>query len=306
MTTTPKSLLILAAKGLLCGLVYAVGTILTGMLAAALHISLPDLTPPGVSQAEALRGFVLSSAFMGLALTPLAYGLRGGRIARWLSLAFLPFICLAVNAVIEILIFTTMLTRPSAPSFVASFILPTLLFGAGLAYLAKGEPGTPKFSQQAKAFFSTHHAGAWTGRLLLAILAFPVIYFIFGAMVAPLVVPAYRAGIAGLVLPPLSTIMPIQLVRSTFFLLASLPFLILWKGRRGSLILALGLAHCYLVGFFGLLQASFLPQVLRVAHSLEIAADSFVYAAALVFLLLPRPGENPLAASVHTAPMFPS
>lgn len=306
MTTTPKSILILAAKGMLCGLIFVVGTILAGMFAAAVHISIPHLTPPGISEAEALRGFLIASALMGLALTPLAYGIRGGRIARWLALAFLPFICLAVNAVIEILIFTTMLSRPSAPSFVASFILPTLLFGAGLAFLAKSEPGAPSFSQQAKALFSTHSAGAWAWRLLLAILAFPLIYFTFGAMVAPLVVPAYRAGIAGLVLPPLSTIMPIQLVRSTFFLLASLPFLIMWKGKRGSLIFALGLAHCYLVGLFGLLQASFLPQVLRIAHSLEIAADSFVYAAVLVFLLIPRLSENSVPAPAHAAPMFPS
>jgi hypothetical protein len=306
MTTTPKSLAVLATKGIFCGLVYVMGTILTGMLAAALRLSIPNLTPPGISQAEALRGFVLASALLGLAMTPLARGVHGGRIERWLSLAFLPFICLAVNAVIEILIFTTMLTRPSAPSFVASFVLPTLLFGASLAFLAKSEPGTPKFSQQTRVFFSTHSAGAWVWRLLLAILAFPVIYFVFGAMVAPFVVPAYRAGVAGLVLPPLSAIMPMQLVRSTLFLLASLPFLIMWKGGHRSLILSLGLAHCYLVGLFGLLQASFLPQVLRLAHSVEIAADSFAYATVLVFLFFSRPSQNSVPVPVHTAPLFPS
>ena len=306
MTTTSKSMSLLAAKGLLCGLIYVLGTILAGRLAAAFHVSFPDLTPPGISQAAALRGFVLSSALMGLALTPLAYGIHGRRIVRWFALAFLPFICLAVNAVIEILIFTTMLSRLSAPSFVVSFLLPTLLFGAGLAFLVRGEPDAAKFSEQAETFFSTRTAGSWAWRLLLAIPTFPIVYFVFGAMVAPLVVPAYRAGIAGLVLPPLSTIMPIQLVRSTFFLLASLPFLILWKGSRGSLIFSLGLAHCYLVGLFGLLQASFLPQVLRIAHSLEIAADSFAYAAFLVILLLPRPNEIPAPAPAHTAAMFPS
>jgi hypothetical protein len=120
-------------------------------------------------------------------------------------------------------------------------------------------------------------------------------------MIAPIVVPTYRAGIAGLVLPPLSTIMLVQLVRSPLFLLASLPFLILWKGKRGSLIFSLGLAHWFTVGLFGLLQAHQFSMTLRIAHSLEICADSFAYAALLVLLLSPRAATKPA-----TAPMFPS
>jgi hypothetical protein len=73
--------------------------------------------------------------------------------------------------------------------------------------------------------------------------------------------------IAGLVLPPLSVIMPVQILRSTLFLLASLSSLILWRGRRGALVAALGLAHRFLFGAFGLLQSSFLSQVLRIAHT---------------------------------------
>jgi hypothetical protein len=44
---------------------------------------------------------------------------------------------------------------------------------------------------------------------------------------------------------------------------------------------------------------------MRIAHSLEIGADSFAYAVALVFLLLPRVRENPVPSSAHAAPMFP-
>jgi hypothetical protein len=55
-----------------------------------------------------------------------------------------------------------------------------------------------------------------------------------------------------------------------------------------QLILALGLTHWMLVGLFGLLQVAWLPTILRVAHSLEIGADSFACSAALVFLLRPQ------------------
>jgi hypothetical protein len=43
-----------------------------------------------------------------------------------------------------------------------------------------------------------------------------------------------------------------------------------------------------MVGLYGLSQASFMPPVLRVLHSLEIAADSFVYALVVVWLVFPR------------------
>ena len=146
---------------------------------------------------------------------------------------------------------------------------------------------------------------AWLLLIPAAILAFPLVYFIFGAMVAPIVVPTYRAGIAGLVLPPLSIILSVQLVRSTLFLFASLPFLILWKGKRGSLIFSLGLTHWFTVGLFGLLQAHQFSRTLRIAHSLEIGADSFAYAALLVLLLSPRPVTKHVKAPI-AAPMFPS
>ena len=101
-----------------------------------------------------------------------------------------------------------------------------------MSFLApRDDAQAPTASQRLVNFFSAQSPPAWLWRIPAAILAFPLAYFIFGAMIAPIVVPTYRAGIAGLVLPPLSTILPVQLVRSTLFLLASLPFLILWKGK---------------------------------------------------------------------------
>jgi hypothetical protein len=115
-----------------------------------------------------------------------------------------------------------------------------------------------------------------------------VIYFLFGLCVAPFVIPIYEAGVIGLRLPPLDVIMRTQLLRSFLFLASSLPVILLWSGSRRRLILALGWAHTAMVGLYGLSQASFMPPVLRVLHSFEIAADSFVYAFILVWLFFPR------------------
>jgi hypothetical protein len=121
------------------------------------------------------------------------------------------------------------------------------------------------------------------------VLAFPVAYFTFGAMVAPIVVPYYKGGgPIGLVIPPLAVILRTVLVRSSIFLVASLPAVLLWIGSRRGLIGALGLAHAVLVGIFGLAQTHLMPPILRITHGTEITADSFAYAAVLVWLFARR------------------
>jgi hypothetical protein len=78
--------------------VYVAATTATGIFVTAIHLSVPNLSSHGVSQAQAMRAFVLASASLGLARTPLAAGIGGKCISRWLVLSFLPFICLGANA----------------------------------------------------------------------------------------------------------------------------------------------------------------------------------------------------------------
>ncbi len=153
----------------------------------------------------------------------------------------------------------------------------------------------------------THAAGlphrswlAWIPRVAAIWLAWPFIYFFFGSCVAPIVVPYYNAGIAGLRIPALSTILAVQLVRSVIFLAASLRFIALWKGSRRGLWFALGMAHAFTVGFYGLVGATFLPMVLRVAHSVEITGDSFAYAGLLVLLFTAPAASGPAPATSLT------
>jgi len=56
----------------------------------------------------------------------------------------------------------------------------------------------------------------------------------------------------------------------------------------GRLALALGATLFVLVGLLGLIPAYWMPLGLRLIHGVEILADSFVYALALVLLLAPR------------------
>ena len=139
----------------------------------------------------------------------------------------------------------------------------------------------------------------------MALLAFPVIYGVFGMLlmaVAPWLLDYYRSGSGHLTLPPPFLIVAVVLLRSLLFLLSALPLLVTWTGSRRALVLRLGSAYWVLVGLFGLIQASWLPVGLRVGHSLEILADSFVYAWALVVLLVPA-RENREVALASNAPL---
>jgi hypothetical protein len=289
-------------KAAVAGLVYVLGAVLFGVLAAAMHFPLPDLNPPGTNTTAAFRLFAVASVLIGIALLPLTVGTKSTRGLRAFALFFLMFLCFGVNSVIELRIFSTYFVQGGALAVAISMVLPSLLCAFALSYLL---PSPPAGYGQSLGFHS-HSAMSWVLRVVLAVLAFPAIYFVFGAMVGPFVVDFYRSGASPLVLPPLSVILPTQVLRSAMFLLASAPFLFFWTRSRGALIVALGLAHSYLVGLFGLLQVTWMPPVLRIAHSLEITADSFAYAAVLVFLFVPRHRDTTVSTPAHVASLFPS
>jgi hypothetical protein len=128
----------------------------------------------------------------------------------------------------------------------------------------------------------------WWWRAVLAWLAFPVIYFFFGALIYPMVRDLYEAPDSGLVLPGGDVVLRTVLLRSLLFLLVTIPILRSWTRSRLGLTVALGIAFTATVGLVGLVQAHWWPISMRIAHSVEICADSFVYAWILVALLAPR------------------
>ena len=126
---------------------------------------------------------------------------------------------------------------------------------------------------------------AWAWRLLMAFCAFPLVYFGFGSLIAPLVLDYYRQGIAELAIPGMDRLIPVLLLRSLLFLLVCLPVLITWQQSHWRLFVTLGLVLFMLGGGVNLLEVYWLPPILRVVHSLEILADELVYAGAMVLLL---------------------
>lgn len=264
-----------------CAVAYFAGVIAGAAVTSAMGAALPAVPPPADPGRVALFT-VLASVVLGAGMAPLASGLAVGVQARWAILAGFLYVCLGLNTAIESAIFTAL---GGTGGMLIFNVFAALGLGAALAVLFRARQGLEPWGQAWRRFRGQFTAAQWATRVAAAWLAFPVIYLLFGSLIAPFVVESYRAGQHGLVLPPMTRIVPVQLLRSALFLAASVPVLVAWRGTRVGLVLALGAAHFVVDGLSGMLQAYWLPAGMRVAHSAEILADSLAYAAALVVLL---------------------
>lgn len=294
---SPRDILVYVGKLVASGIAFLVGTAVTVAILMPFHLHSLAL-PAGASAGKSELRQILLCPLLALGLAPLAAGLSGRYRARWRAIAFLVFITLGVNTTIEAKFFTTSYAHGGELFVILMYAGAAAVFAAMVVGLFHPGNPTPALKVHRGPF-------GWTWRILLAVVAFPVIYFLFGMAVSPFVLAQYRAGVAGLVLPGLRVILPVEFVRSVLFLLASLPAISLWARSRWGLVLALGWAHAVTNGLYGLLSAYWLPTVLRVSHSIEITFDSFVYALVIVMLFKTRMDsaarEAPTAGAVRSA-----
>jgi len=89
-------------------------------------------------------------------------------------------------------------------------------------------------------------------------------------------------------MPSQTEVLLVLTIRSVLFLLACLPVIIAWQKSRWNLFLSLGFGMFMLVGLLYMLVADYMPLAIRIPHTLEILADSFVHAGLLVWLLTKR------------------
>jgi hypothetical protein len=263
----------------LASAVYVLAQELSTSVLAATPLELPQVSLLRMPAGQRLAWRLVSALILAVGLIPVARRLAGRPAARWLVLATFLYLLHTVNTVLETTIFTSL---GGQGYVVAAGLLPALLGAAVLVAVRPVGDASPGLADGPAG-----SGLAW--RLGLCWLAWPFIYFACGAAIAPLVIRAYSAEGGGLKLPHASTLLAVQAIRSTLFLLPSLAVMEMWAGTRLGLWLALGWAHWALVGLSGLVMPTeFFSATLRLVHSLEIGADSFAYAGVLVALLAPR------------------
>ncbi len=271
-----------AWKSLLCAIAYSVGLVMSRIIFHSLRYVLPRMP----EQADELvAGFYLlaGSVILAAGLAPLASRLKGAYRFRWAILTAFIFINFGISNPIEDSIYSS---TEGTLLMIPVLLLPCILLAGILTLLFKPSKQDKTAIETVTKFFKGRTLGKWVGYFLAAIAAFPIVYFIFGIIVSPIVIEYYRQGTADLVLPDTGLILSVQILRSLLFLLASLPVLILWSGTRLQRIVLLGIAFFVLAATFEIVMAYELPAVLRITHSIEILADSMVYAWLLVKLLV--------------------
>lgn len=281
-----KQLLVNFGKLILCGLAYYVGLIFGGMVASFLQLSQPPM-PEGADQASLAIAMLLVSPILALALALIARNIAGGWLARTIILSVLTYVAYTLNTVLDASLYVTAYASTSAFTTISA-IVPSLFCGGAVALLFPPIDKGQSFFAAWKAYFSQRATGQWLWRLLLAIVAFMPIYIFFGLLVNPITGDYYRQNMYGLQAASWEQILPVQFLRSLLFMLACFPVFIAWQKSVRSLFLSLGSTLFILVGLVYMLIGSWLPLSVRIPHSIEILADSFVYAGALTWLLAGR------------------
>ena len=244
-----------------------------------------------------VQGYVTVSFAIGTVVTAILYGLTLfylntnlplGRRARFL-ITWLALYCIQMlMPVLEGIFFSTQFEGAPELIFGALIFGWILVLPAALAGVILFNPvEIHSFTEIKREYFSRISRTQFVGRFIVASALWMVIYFIFGAIVAPYVLPYYTEGGVGyeLVLPELQVILGLQLIRGFILVLLILPLVIStnldWK--RLAVIIA---ALLYIGGAIAVfLISDQFPLMLRLMHGIEMFADAAFAGLAIAYLL---------------------
>jgi hypothetical protein len=109
----------------------------------AIHNHVAEFDPHGTDVSAAFRIFAFTAALIGITLPPLTVYTNSSRLIRALALFLLLFICLSVNSVVEVTIFSTFFIDGGALAVVISMIVPSLFCAFRLSYSLPFPPANP-------------------------------------------------------------------------------------------------------------------------------------------------------------------
>ena len=263
----------------LCGIAFFIGMALGGVLLTALGLQAPEM-PVGTDANTVALWFLMGSIVLAFFLSFVARNLMLKGLERWLVLFALSWGVGAVGMVLESFFFMETGAVSSVESTIftmLNFLLPSaFLSGVVVLFFYPDE-----MTHQGWLSLS---ARDWSWRLSLALLAYPMTYFIFGLLVEPLVTEYYTQGMYELTAPTWGQLIPLQLVRSALFLVVCLPVIRWWYGSSRRLWLALGSSFFVLKAFMAVITAYWFPWQIRLFHGLELLADAMIYTGILVSL----------------------
>lgn len=238
-----------------------------------------------VSVTFAVSSFIAGMLFalvLGYAFSRVPFRLSVRIAAAWLAL----FIIEMFSNLVEGYFFTTQI--PTVPLFLAATMLALMI--TFIQALFVGVLFTPKeplrsLTTETKGYFAQRPWHSWFWRIALCSVVYFPIYFTFGAIISPVVLPYYASPSYGLRIPSFEVMVPLEFLRGFLYVIALLPLLVALRIRRRSLY-ALIASILYVIGAVGpFLVDETLPILLRTVHGFEILGDCLVFGAAIVYLL---------------------
>jgi hypothetical protein len=220
--------------------------------------------------------FLLNGAILTAFLAWLVPQIRLGRwsltLLVWLELLVIE----SLNNYVEAYFFTNRYSNPAVLMQSVALAVLTSAISATAAALLLGY-GISGITASLKEHLSTRTRSAWIFRIAVGSIAYYPIYFFFGLLIIPFVLPYYNDPSFGLRIPSFAVIIPVELFRGFVYTLVLLPLLATVFGGRTTKFIALAAMLYIPGGLIALLGNAGLPAPIIPFHGIEILADSIVY-----------------------------
>jgi hypothetical protein len=204
----------------------------------------------------------------------------GLTILLWMNL----FVVGSFSNMLEGYFFTNVFDSFSTFAMGAAVMLAsTGIQAAALGYLLR--PGERSLRACFDEYMGKRSGGDWLKRLAAGTLTYFPVYFFFGMLISPFVMPYYSDPSLGLVIPSFSVIIPLEILRGLMYVAVLLPIVACLEGEARSSSLALACMLFIPGALLPLLGDQGLPAPIIPFHLAEILADSAVYGYLLAHLL---------------------
>ena len=225
-------------------------------------------------------GYLLLSVYIVWVQSWTRLGFPGLAFVLWLNL----FVVGSFSNMVEGYFFTRVFE--SGTAFLMG-VLAMLCFSgvqAGLASIIH-EKGEKRLRSNLVEYLTDTNALGLLKRVTMGTLSYFPIYFFFGMLVSPFVLPYYSDPSLGLIVPPFTLIIPVEILRGFLYVATLIPLAVsLGSDRRTNAVAFAGML--FIVGaFIPLLGDQGLPPQIIPYHLVEILADSIVYGFVLSWIL---------------------
>ncbi len=219
-----------------------------------------------------LLGYLLLSVYLVWLQGEMRLSFHGLAAVLWLSL----FIVGSFSNMVEGYFFTNVFE--SELMFLMGGVF--MLFFSGVQAVIASlilEKGESRLRERLAEFVAGADAFGWFKRIAVGTLSYFPVYFFFGMLVSPFVMPYYSDPSLGLMVPPFTVIIPVEILRGFLYVATLIPMAASLEDDRRTNALAFAGIMFIAGAFIPLLADQGLPPQIIPYHLTEIFADSAVY-----------------------------